>query len=168
MEANRKISNLRFDAHLMVENPDRHIKSFAYSADTIIIHPETCKHLHRTLGKITDFGKKAGVALNPATDPYIVEYCADLVSVVVVMSVNPGASGQKFINSQLKKIAYLRKMLPASTEICVDGGINKETIQKCVEKGANSVVSGAYIFKSESYAVAIGNLKAAATIISAD
>ena len=156
----RPLTSLRFDAHLMVENPDKHIKNFADAgADLIIVHPETCKHLHRSLENILKLGKKAGVALNPATNPDTIIYCHDLISMVLVMTVNPGASGQKFINSQLPKIKFLRASLPESTEICIDGGITPETLPDCVKSGANSAVSGSYIFKNQNYIDAIENLK---------
>ena len=117
--AHRPLTSLRFDAHLMVENPDKHIKNFAEAgADLIIIHPEACKHLHRSLENILKLGKKAGVALNPATSPDTIIYCHDLISMVLVMTVNPGASGQKFINSQLPKIKFLRDSLPAAVMTC--------------------------------------------------
>lgn len=158
--AHRKISRLRFDAHLMVENVDKHIEYFVNAgADSIIIHPETTKHLHRALEKIKKFGKLAGIALNPATSVESINYCSDLLDIVVVMGVNPGSSGQPFIPSQLKKIAILREMLPESKEICVDGGINAETAKMCIAEGANSLVTGSYLFKSNDYSTAIASLR---------
>ena len=158
--AHRELTSLPFEVHLMVENPERHLRNFADAgADTIIIHAEACKHLHRNLEDIKKLGRRAGVALNPATNIDCIEYCADLLSVVLVMTVNPGASGQKFIDSQLEKIKKLRETLPNSVEICVDGGINPETLQKCAQNGADSAVSGAYIFKNLNYKEAIEELK---------
>ncbi len=158
--AHRELTNLPFYVHLMVENPEHHLQNFADAgADTIIIHPESCKHLHRNLSMILDLGKKAGVALNPSTNIECIQYCVDLLSMVLVMTVNPGASGQKFIDSQLKKIKQLREMLPSSVEICVDGGINPETITKCIKNGADSAVSGAYIFQNSNYKEAIDKLR---------
>ena len=163
--AHRELTSLPFEVHLMVENPERHLKNFADAgADTIIIHAEACKHLHRNLEDIKKLGKKAGVALNPATGIDCIEFCADLLSVVLVMTVNPGASGQKFIDSQLAKIKKLRETLPDSIEICIDGGINPETLQKCVLKGTDSAVSGAYIFKNSNYREAIDKLKSSADL----
>ena len=165
--AHRKISKLRFDAHLMVENPDKHIEKFvAAGSDSIIIHPETTKHLHRTLNNIKKVEKLVGVALNPATSIDCLDYCGDIVDIVLVMSVNPGSSGQKFIDSQLNKISVLRKILPKTTEICVDGGINDTTAKLCIDRGANSLVTGSFLFKNAvvsngyaSYAEVIRRLK---------
>lgn len=158
--AHRKMSSLRFDVHLMIENPDRHLEEFAKAgSDSIIVHSETAKHLHRTLCNIKNLGKMAGVALNPATSVDCLEYCPDIIDIVLVMGVNPGSSGQKFIQSQLQKIAQLRKLLPAPTEICVDGGINADTARACTKNGANSLVTGSYLFKSGNYEETIRVLK---------
>jgi ribulose-phosphate 3-epimerase len=158
--AGRKLSRLRFDVHLMIENPDKHLENFSRAgADVIIVHPETCRHLHRTLGNIKSMNKKSGIALNPATSIDVLEYCKDLPDMIVVMGVNPGSSGQDFIESQLEKISRLRATMPPSMEICVDGGINDRTINKCSKRGANGFVSGSYIFKSSNYAEAIEQLK---------
>jgi len=162
--AHRKISKLRFDAHLMVENPDKHIEKFVKAgADSIIVHPETTKHLHRTLSNIKTLGKLAGVALNPATSIDCLNYCSDIVDIVLVMSVNPGSSGQKFIDSQLDKISALRKILPKTIEICVDGGINDIIAKLCIQRGANSLVTGSFLFKNANtpsdYVKIIRNLR---------
>ncbi|MDR1375621.1 MAG: ribulose-phosphate 3-epimerase [Holosporaceae bacterium] len=156
--AHRKLTALRFDVHLMVEDPDRHLESFATAgADVIIVHVEACNHLHRTLSRIKNLGKKSGIAFNPATCVDGVKYCADILDMVLIMSVNPGSSGQTFIESSLKKISKLRQLVPESMEICLDGGITAENIKKCV--GVNSFVSGAYIFKSNNYSSAIEALR---------
>jgi len=158
--AHRKLSHLRFDVHLMVENPERHLERFARAgADTIIVHSEACKHLHKVLGEIKSLGKRSGVALNPATSIDCLEYCLMDIDMVVVMGVNPGSSGRTFIQSQLKKIAKLKEILPDNIEICVDGGITDVTIGPCRQAGANSFVSGSYIFKNEDYSLAIKNLR---------
>jgi ribulose-phosphate 3-epimerase len=158
--AHRKLSRLRFDVHLMIENPDKHLENFAQAgSDIIIVHPETCKHLHRTLGNIKSLGCKSGVALNPATPIDVVEYCTDIIDMVIVMGVNPGSSGQNFIESQLKKISKLKEIVGPSTEICVDGGINDQTIKESAKHGANSYVSGSYIFSSSNYSEAIKHLR---------
>ncbi|MBQ7673839.1 MAG: ribulose-phosphate 3-epimerase [Alphaproteobacteria bacterium] len=158
--AHRKISSLRFDVHLMVENPDKHLQKFAEAgADSIIVHSETTKHLHRTLGNIKKMGKLSGVALNPATSIDCLKYCLDIIDIVIVMSVNPGSSGQQFIQSQLEKIAELKQIIPETTEICVDGGINANTGRECIINGANSLVTGSYLFKSKDYAKAIQELR---------
>lgn len=149
--AHRKMSKLRFDVHLMIENPDRHIERFAAAgADSIIVHVEATKYLHRTLNNIKKYGKLAGVALNPATSIDCLNYCADIVDIVLVMSVNPGSSGQKFIDSQLEKISDLREFLPKTAEICVDGGINDSTAKLCMQRGANSLITGSFLFGSNA------------------
>jgi ribulose-phosphate 3-epimerase len=158
--ANRKSTDLRFDVHLMVQNPERHLENFAAAgADVIVVHAEVCSHLHRTLCSIRDLGKKSGIALNPATSIDVVKYCTDVVDMILLMGVNPGSSGQIFIESSVKKIAELKQLLPSTTEICVDGGITDETIKKCAKAGVNSFVSGSYIFKNASYSMAIEKLK---------
>ncbi|MDR1333651.1 MAG: ribulose-phosphate 3-epimerase [Holosporaceae bacterium] len=160
ISAHRELSNLRFDVHLMVENPERHIKNFAQAgADIIIVHAEACKHLHKVLGDIKLLGKKSGVALNPATSPDGIDYCADIVDMVLVMGVNPGSCGQSFIRSQLNKISNLRKRLPPSVEICIDGGITVLNIKECIEHGAHSFVSGSHIFRSPDYSKTIQKMK---------
>ncbi|MDR2158116.1 MAG: ribulose-phosphate 3-epimerase [Holosporaceae bacterium] len=156
----RKLSNLRFDVHLMVENPEKHMENFAQAgADVIIVHPEACGRLHSAVDRIKSIGLKSGVALNPATPVDVLKYCVDELDMVLVMGVNPGSSGQSFIESQLKKIAQLGSILPPSAEICVDGGMNDQTVKECAKCGANSVVSGSYIFKNSDYAAAIAKLK---------
>jgi ribulose-phosphate 3-epimerase len=159
--AHRKMSALRFDAHLMVVNPEKHIESFAKAgADAIIVHQEACQHLHRSLSSIRDLKKLAGVALNPATPIESIQHCLDVVDIVLVMSVNPGKSGQTFIPSQLHKIRKLRELLPETVEICVDGGINSETSKECIANGANSLVVGSFLFKNgkENYQKAISSI----------
>lgn len=155
--AHRKITPLRFDVHLMVQNPSNHVERFVKAgADTIFIHPESCIHLHKVVSKIKSFGKQAGIALNPATSPECLRYCdADCV---LVMSVNPGSSGQAFIPSQLEKIATIKKIFP-NLKICVDGGISEKTISQCIAAGANSFVAGSFIFKHKNYTEAINRLR---------
>lgn len=177
LAALRPLSSLRFDAHLMVENPERHLETFAEAgADSIIVHPETTKHLHRILDHIkNNLGKKSGIALNPATSLECLNYCLDLVDIVLIMSVNPGSSGQKFIESQIQKIEILKGVNSVrrdsvnsgiggsggikTVEVCVDGGINPETAPRCIKAGADSLVSGSFIFKSGDYAKAMEELR---------
>lgn len=157
--AHRKLSKLRFDVHLMVENPDKHIDAFANAgADSIIVHYEACKHLHKTLSQVKNLRKLSGIALNPATPADVIKYSLDIVDIILVMGVNPGASGQKFIESQLEKISYLSEMIKRQ-EICVDGGIDDKTSKKCIEYGATSLVTGSYLFKSKNYAETIKKLR---------
>ncbi|MDR2766179.1 MAG: ribulose-phosphate 3-epimerase [Holosporaceae bacterium] len=159
--AHRKLTPLRFDVHLMVQNPEGHLENFAAAgADVILVHAETCPHLHRTLCRIRDLGKHPGVALNPATPVDVVKHCTDILRMVLIMGVNPGSSGQTFIESSLQKISELKLMLPSSTEICVDGGVTDVTIGKCAAAGANSFVSGSYIFAGDDYSSAIEKLRA--------
>jgi ribulose-phosphate 3-epimerase len=160
ISAHRKLSNLRFDVHLMIEDPEKHLKNFSTAgADVIIVHAETCKHIHRIINDIKSFGKKSGIALNPATSIDSIKYCIDILDMILVMGVNPGNSGQNFIKSQLNKISDLRKILPPETEICIDGGVTDVTIKDCTKCGANSFVSGSYVFQSEDYSSAIQKLK---------
>lgn len=157
----RAKTNLRFDAHLMVNSPERHVENFAQEgADAIIIHAEATQHLGALLARIKKCGKLTGVAFNPATSVECLRYVSDFVDLVLVMTVNPGASGQKFITSQISKIAKIRELTAA--EICVDGGINSETIAACANVGANSFVSGSFIFKSPDYTKSIDALRQAA------
>lgn len=135
-----------FDVHLMIAPVDAFIEGFAKAgADIITVHPEAGPHLHRTLQTIKAFGKKAGVALNPATPLSAVETVLGELDLVLVMSVNPGFGGQSFIESQLEKISALRRMIDASSRIMdleVDGGINAETAPRAAAAGADVLVAG--------------------------
>lgn len=159
----RKTSNLPFDVHLMINNPDIHIKSFAEAgSDIITIHAESTTHLDRTLSLIKSFGKKAGLSLVPSTHENVIDYVLDRVDLVLVMTVNPGFGGQKFLSSQLKKIEAIRKKIEKSDhkiELEVDGGINEQTAKSAISAGADVLVSGSYIFGSKNYAKAISCLK---------
>ncbi|WP_321395664.1 ribulose-phosphate 3-epimerase [Emcibacter sp.] len=139
-----------FDVHLMISPVDLFIEDFADAgADIITIHPEAGPHFHRTLQLIRSLGKKAGVSLNPGTPVEMVENVMDLVDLVLVMSVNPGFGGQKFIVSQLEKISRLRKMIDATgrqIDLQVDGGINVETAKQAVAAGADVLVAGTATF----------------------
>ena len=146
-------SRLVFDAHLMVENPDKMIPWFAEAgADVITVHAETCPHLDRTLQQIRALGKKAGVSLNPATPESVLEYVLDRLDLVLVMTVNPGFGGQEFIPAQLEKIRRLKKMI-ASRPILIeaDGGINAETAPLCRAAGADVLVAGSAVFGGGNY-----------------
>ena len=159
----RPYSSLPFDVHLMINNPDNHIKAFAESgSDIITVHAEASIHLDRTLSLIKSFGKKAGVSIVPSTNENILDYILDKVDLILVMTVNPGFGGQSFLDSQLKKIANIRKKIEQSGKIIdleVDGGINEKTAKLAIEAGANVLVSGSYIFKSKNYQEAISQLK---------
>jgi ribulose-phosphate 3-epimerase len=147
----------------MIENPDKHIESFAKSgADIITIHPESTIHLDRSLSLIKSFGKKCGVSLVPSTHENVLNYVMDKIDLVLVMTVNPGFGGQKFLESQLAKITKIREKITESKkeiELEVDGGINYETAKQAVLAGADVLVSGSYIFSSESYKDAIRKIK---------
>lgn len=159
----RSYSSLPFDVHLMINNPDNHIKAFAESgSDIITVHAEASIHLDRTLSLIKSFGKKAGVSIVPSTNENILDYILDKVDLILVMTVNPGFGGQSFIDSQLKKISNIRKKIDQSGRIIdleVDGGINEKTAKLAIEAGADVLVSGSYIFKSQNYQEAILKLK---------
>lgn len=159
----RKDSHLPFDVHLMINNPDNHIANFANSgADIITVHAEASIHLDRTLNLIKSLNKKAGVSIVPSTNENVLDYILDKVDLILVMTVNPGFGGQKFLNSQLQKIHNIRQKIIKSgrkIELEVDGGINEETSKLAVEAGATVLVAGSYIFSNQNYSLAIANLK---------
>jgi ribulose-phosphate 3-epimerase len=154
IKAIRSYSILPFDVHLMISPADIHIKSFAdVGADIITVHPDAGPHLYRTLQLIKSLGKKAGVALNPATSLDVLDYIFDVIDQILVMTVNPGYSGQDFIVSQLHKIRILSekiKKIDRSIEIEVDGGINSQTAVQVREAGATILVAGTAIFSGKS------------------
>ncbi|NBX52226.1 MAG: ribulose-phosphate 3-epimerase [Proteobacteria bacterium] len=159
----RPISKLPFDVHLMINNPDLHIKAFAEAgADIITIHCEASTHLDRSVELIKSFNKKVGISLVPSTHENCLDYVLEKVDLVLVMTVNPGFGGQKFLTSQLKKIENIRQKiekLGKKIELEVDGGINAETAKIAVNAGADVLVSGSYIFSNQSYRNAINSLK---------
>ncbi|MFM7620872.1 MAG: ribulose-phosphate 3-epimerase [Alphaproteobacteria bacterium] len=159
----RPYSNLPFDVHLMIKNPDQHIKNFADAgADIITVHAEASIHLDRTLSLIKSFNKKAGVSIVPSTSEDVLDYILDKVDLILVMTVNPGFGGQQFLNSQLQKIYNIRNKIINSQrniDLEVDGGINLNTYQNVIKAGANVLVSGSYIFANTDYSHAIASLK---------
>ncbi len=159
----RKISTIPFDVHLMINNPDHHIKAFAEAgSDIITVHAEASIHLDRTLDLIKSFNKKAGVSIVPSSNENILDYIIDKVDLILVMTVNPGFGGQKFLNSQLKKIENIRNKIIKSgrkIELEVDGGINDQNNKIVINAGADVLVSGSYIFSNHSYQSAIESLK---------
>jgi len=163
IESLRPHSNLIFDAHLMIEAPERYIKDFASAgADWISVHVEATKHLHRTIWKIKELDKKAGVALNPHTPLETIKYVLEDLDFVLIMTVNPGFGGQKFIKNCLPKISELKKMIDEkglSVLIQVDGGINSETAPEVIKAGARVLVAGSAIFGKDDYAKAIEVLR---------
>ena len=145
----RKHSNLVFDVHLMVENPDRFIKDMVDAgADVITVHAEATKHLNRTIQLIKSYGKKVGVALNPSTPLDVIKYDLKDIDMVLIMTVNPGFGGQAFIEGMLQKIRDLRS-IDSNIDIQVDGGINDKTSKLVKEAGANILVAGSYLFKGD-------------------
>ena len=167
VEACKRACNLALDVHLMIEKPDLMIPEFAKAgADYISVHAEACPHLHRTLQLIKTFGVKAGVALNPATPLSRIEWVVDQLDFVLIMSVNPGFGGQKFIESAVDKIAALSGLLKAkgsSAIIQVDGGVNLETIGRVHQAGTTSFVAGSAIFNTPDYTQTIQALREAMT-----
>jgi len=140
-----------FDVHLMISPVDPFLDAFAEAgADTITVHPEAGPHLHRTIQRIKGLGKKAGVSLNPATPAKVLDYVLDEVDLVLVMSVNPGFGGQKFIAGQLKKIEAIANRIAKEnldTSLEVDGGIDAETAPLAIAAGANVLVAGTAAFR---------------------
>ena len=163
VEACKRVSNLVLDVHLMIEKPDLIIPEFAKAgADYISVHQEACSHLHRSLQLIKSFGIKAGVALNPATPLSSIKWIIDQLDFVLIMSVNPGFGGQKFIESSIDKIKALSKILMKKNSnaiIQVDGGINNNTIKAVSRAGATSFVAGSAIFNTENYKETILSLR---------
>lgn len=157
----RKYTDKIFDVHLMVNNPENYIDSMVDAgADIITIHYESCIHVDRVITRIKDKGLKAGLTLVPSTNENVLQYLLDKIDLILVMSVNPGFGGQKFLYSQLDKIRNIKKMIGnRNIEIEVDGGINKETYKQVIEAGADVLVAGSYVFNSNDYNEAIRKLK---------
>lgn len=154
VRALRSGSQMVFDVHLMIENPDRYLEDFVVAgADILCVHGEACRHLHRTVQKIKDLGVKAAVALNPATPLVTLEEILPDLDMVLLMSVNPGFGGQKFIPGTLDKLSRLKAMAQEKNpdmDIQVDGGITLENAEAVVLAGANVLVSGSGIFRAEN------------------
>lgn len=164
MNALKGKTDLVFDVHLMIENPDMFIDEFVDAgADIIVVHQETCKHLHRTIQNIKSRGVKAGVSLNPATPINVLEDILEELDMVLIMSVNPGFGGQSFIESSVGKIERLKKMIDErglNIDIQVDGGVKASNIRKVVEAGANVIVAGSAIFKADDVDTAVKEMRA--------
>ncbi|QOX62482.1 ribulose-phosphate 3-epimerase [Anoxybacterium hadale] len=143
-------TKLPFDVHLMIENPDQYLESFVTdNTEIITVHAEACRHLHRTVQHIKSLGVKAGVALNPATPLSVLDYVLEDLDLVLIMSVNPGFGGQKFIPSQLDKIKTLKEMKDQRNPklvIAVDGGINLDNIKTVADAGVELLVAGSMVF----------------------
>jgi len=164
----RRATTKPLDVHLMIVEPEKYISDFAKAgADHILVHaePSSTVHLHRVLGQIRDLGKKAGAVLNPATPGEVLDYVLPLCDIILVMSVNPGFGGQKFIPEVLPKIRKLRDACAErglTPRIEVDGGINAETAKQVIAAGADALVAGAHVYGSDDYARAIAALRPAA------
>jgi ribulose-phosphate 3-epimerase len=163
VEAARKVTGLPLDVHLMIADPDRYVPAFAEAgADIIVVHAEASLHLHRTVQLIRSLGKKAGVALNPATPLQCLEYVLEELDLVLLMTVNPGFGGQSFIEACLSKIHALRGMLDKrglETELEVDGGVKTDNIERISHAGADVFVAGSAVFGSRDYGATISELK---------
>ena len=156
VKAARKIASIPLDVHLMIEDPDKYIKEFADSgADIITVHEEASVHLHRSIQNIRECGVKAAVSINPATPVQHLEIILPYIDMVLVMSVNPGFGGQKFIPDALSKIKDLKSMIAErnlKVNIEVDGGVNVDNVADVVKAGADIVVMGSAFYNSEDYA----------------
>lgn len=163
VEALRPITKLPLDVHLMIENPDQYIEAFAKAgADWISVHVEACPHLHRTIQLIRSFGVKPGVVLNPHTPIEMIQHVLKDVDFVLLMTVNPGFGGQKFIDNVVPKIEALSKMIKEmdlNVEIEIDGGITSETIVPCAKAGATIFVAGSAIYNKEDRKAALQAIK---------
>jgi ribulose-phosphate 3-epimerase len=163
LAALRKHTKLPFDVHLMIAPVDPYLDAFIQAgADHILLHPEAGPHMHRSLQHIRAAGKKAGVALNPATSPDVIPWALDLIDIVLVMSVNPGFGGQSFLPSQLPKIAQLRRMIDAADHpiaLAVDGGVTPKTAPAILAAGADTLIAGTSVFHAPDYASAIADLR---------
>lgn len=168
----RPLTQLPLDVHLMIEQPDKYIPAFAQAgADYISIHAEACLHLHRSLSLIREQGVKAGVVLNPATPLTAIEHVLTQVDLILIMTVNPGFGGQKFIPEMLPKIRQLKAMLLerglTHVQLEVDGGINEVTAPLVVEAGANVLVAGQAVFGQTDRRAAMELIRLAANTIKA-
>ncbi len=152
----RKCTDKGFDVHLMIEEPVRYIQEFKDAgADIITVHAEACCHLNRTVQAIKDAGCRAGVVLNPATPLTALDYILEELDMVLIMSVNPGFGGQKYIESSTRKIAELRSIIESrglKTDIEVDGGINLNNVSEVINAGANVIVAGSAVFNGDAAA----------------
>ncbi len=149
----RPHTDMIFDVHLMIENPEKYIDDFAEAgADIITIHPESTVHVHRAIQQIKSLGKKAGLVLNPHTNESVLEYLLEDLDLVLVMGVNPGFGGQSFIDSQVKKIENIKKMIDERNPLClleIDGGIKSSNVKTVLDAGVNLVVAGSGVFNSD-------------------
>ena len=161
LDAIRPVTDAFMDVHLMISPVDIYLEDFAKAgADQITVHAEAGPHIHRTIQAIKSIGKKAGIVLNPGTPATVIGPMIDDIDIIVVMTVNPGFGGQKFIHSQLAKIAELRAMIgERAIDLQIDGGVTVETAPLCAKAGANVLVAGSAVFKGDSPAAYAENIK---------
>tara|TARA_B100001059_G_scaffold82799_1_gene80848 strand:- start:8788 stop:9438 length:651 start_codon:yes stop_codon:yes gene_type:complete len=163
IKAIKKHAKKTMDVHLMIVEPDRYIKTFKeVGADILTVHYEACTHLHRTLQAIKAEGMQAGVALNPHTSVDLLKDTINDIDLVCLMSVNPGFGGQSFIENTYDKVKELKKLINsknANTKIEIDGGVNSTNAPKLIEAGADVLVAGSFVFKSENPTQTISDLK---------
>ena len=163
----KQATTLPLDVHLMIDEPERYVESFAEAgADLICVHAEACRHLHRTLQQIRAVGKRPAVSLNPATPVEQVQWVLEDVEMVLVMSVNPGFGGQSFIPSSLRKVRALRQLITErglEVDIEVDGGVVVDNVAEVAGAGANVLVSGTGIFRTDDYAETIRKMRGEAS-----
>ncbi len=165
VKAVRPFSTQPFDVHLMVTRPDDHLDAFVEAgADIVTVHAEVCPHLERTLRRIRSLGAQAGVSLNPHTPEDVLRYVLDAVDLVLIMSVNPGFGGQKFIPSALPKIRAIRELLDKAgredVAVEVDGGVNLQTAPEIIAAGADILVAGTAVFGQADWRAAVSGLRA--------
>lgn len=164
LKAVSKHTDLPLDVHLMVEPADSYVEDFAAAgAACITVHAEATKHLDRTIQRIRSLGVRAGVALNPASPPALLDWVLDSVDLVLVMTVNPGFGGQSFLPQMLRKIEHLAVRLPPGTDLEVDGGITASNASQVTSAGANALVAGSAVFRGKDYAMNIADIRNAAT-----
>ena len=163
LKAVSKYTDKLLDVHLMISSPDAYIDEFSNcGADILTVHFETCTHLHRTIQQIKSKGMKAGVALNPHTPIHVLDEILPELDLVLIMSVNPGFGGQKFIEASVEKVKKLKSLIDnknLDVIIEVDGGVNLETGKELAEAGANALVAGSFVFNSDSPSQTIDKLK---------
>jgi ribulose-phosphate 3-epimerase len=163
LKAMKKYATKPMDVHLMIVEPDKYVEDFKNAgADILTVHYEACPHLHRSIQLIKSHDMQAGVALNPHTNPELLRSVIRDLDLVLIMSVNPGFGGQKFIDQAVEKVADLKKMIMetgSSAKIEIDGGVNLETGRRLVAAGADALVAGSFVFKSEDPEQTISALK---------
>jgi ribulose-phosphate 3-epimerase len=164
VEAIRKRTRLPLDVHLMIVEPERYVPDFVRAgADLVTVHAEACPHLQRTLAQIRELNAKAGMALNPSTHPSALEYITEDLDLVLVMSVNPGFGGQRFIPSALAKVRQVRTLLGTrAVEVSVDGGVKVDHVRPLVAHGASTLVAGSAIFDAADPGEVIRQMRRAA------